>query len=170
MIGLCVLACRHSAAPDEILKPQAQSSYAKDGDSIDMQLPGGARRIIRLHGVDAPELHQTCATAAGPQWPCGAMAQKTLVALLRGAALTCNVSAQDQFGRSLATCASADMPDIGAYMVRNGWAVSGVEKSGSRWENGGPYLLEQAQAQKEKRGIWQGEFMRPADWRVANPR
>ena len=170
MLGLIIVAWNYAAPPQAVVATQNSGNYAKDGDSIDTKLANGARRIIRLEGIDAPELHQTCTTAAGTAWPCGAMARSALSVIIKDAALTCKISATDQFGRDLATCATAVIPDVGAHLVGNGWAVSGVEKTDSRWENGGPYLLEQAQAQKARRGIWQGEFVRPADWRAANPR
>ena len=37
-----------------------------DGDTLEI-----AGERIRLHGIDAPELKQTCADAGGKEWRCG---------------------------------------------------------------------------------------------------
>ena len=55
------------------------SGRAMDGDSLSM-----AGIAIRLHGVDAPELNQTCARE-GQSWACGKESSAKLAQLVRGA-------------------------------------------------------------------------------------
>ena len=50
--------------------------------------------------------------------------------------------------------------DLSADMIRLGWAVA----------NGDAYRSEEGEAELTRRGIWQGAFERPADWRAAQER
>ncbi|MEO5805260.1 thermonuclease family protein [Devosia sp.] len=125
---------------------------ASDGDSFHY----GADRI-RLLGIDAPELAQSCKRADGAVWPCGRVARDRLAALL-SAKITCAQDGQDRFGRYLATCQSANR-DIGAIMVSEGLAVSSDN-----------YGQEEMAARAAKRGIWVGPFENPRLWRDENPR
>ena len=50
-----------------------------DGDSL--MVDG---REVRLHGIDAVELHQTCHEPDGREWPCGRLARAHLRKLVRG--------------------------------------------------------------------------------------
>lgn len=128
-----------------------------DADTIAV---GG--RIIRLHGLDAPELSQTCRRADGTAWPCGQMAAAALALRLRGEPVVCRVSGRDRYGRSLGRCWAGD-DDINAWLVREGWAVAYTRYS---WH----YLPQQALAWWDGRGLWQGSFQHPEDWRRANAR
>lgn len=136
-----------------------QKIYIVDGDSFTV----GARKL-RLDGIDAPELKQMCREAAGQDWPCGRAARAALETLLLAPGLTCEAEASDRYGRALATCQSPSMPDVAAAQVRNGMAVS-HEFNGMR-----NYGSEEDEARKATRGIWQGTFERPADWRALHPR
>lgn len=128
-----------------------------DGDTLSI---GG--RVIRLDAVDAPELRQACRRADGSPWPCGQMAAEALALRLRGEPVVCRVSGSDRYGRSLGRC-WAGGEDINAWLVREGWAVAYTRYS---WR----YLPQQALAWWEGRGLWQGSFDHPEDWRRANPR
>ena len=118
-----------------------------DGDTIDI---GGQR--IRLPGLDAPEWSQTCRTAAGGDWQCGAEASRRMRELTRGRTLTCQPEGHDRYGRLLATCRDGST-DIAEALVADGLAIS------SR------YAAAEALARKAHRGLWQGSFDTPADWR-----
>lgn len=121
-----------------------------DGDTIEL---GGQR--IRLVGLDAPEWSQTCSSADGVDWPCGRAAADRMRELTRGATLSCRGDGHDRYGRLLATC-TAGKTDIAEAMVLEGLAVAS-----------GSYLRAESEARRAARGIWQGKFMRPADWRAA---
>lgn len=45
-------------------------------------------------------------------------------------------------------------------MVRLGWAVATSDA----------YMVDETEAQAQRRGIWHGDFVRPADWRAAQGR
>lgn len=133
-----------------------------DGDSLTVR-QGEERVIIRLTGLDAVEYRQDCGRGDGTRWPCGREARSALDKLAGPGPLHCELSAKDAYKRTLASCRTRPFPDgvdIGAEMVRQGWAVA----------TGDAYLVEESDAHAARRGIWQGDFARPADWRAAHQR
>jgi endonuclease YncB( thermonuclease family) len=118
-----------------------------DGDSLRVE---GIE--IRLKGVDAPEMRQTCARG-GQLYRCGDAARRSLEAKIAGHRLACRIEGRDRYGRSLARCRVAG-EDLGAWLVREGIAVGYRD-----------YEAEEAAARTRGAGIWAGEFQRPSDWR-----
>ncbi len=118
---------------------------------------------FRIYGIDAPEYRQTCKDVAGRDWPCGKTARGALENILQKGQFSCDVHARDQYGRTIVTCGSGDK-DLGAHMVEYGHAVSSDNFDQVI------YGAEEARAEKAKRGIWQGTFEKPANWRTAHPR
>ena len=123
-----------------------------DGDTLGM---GGER--VRLYGIDAPETGQTCERSGGP-WQCGVAATAALATWLDGKAVACVELERDRYGRSVSTC-SADGQDVGAWMVRQGWAVEYRQYSDGR------YALVEREAAGRRVGIHAGTFTRPSAWR-----
>jgi endonuclease YncB( thermonuclease family) len=62
-----------------------------DGDTIHI---GDTK--IRLHGIDAPEMRQTC-THGGREWACGVLAKQALQRLVLGQADTCKGDKRDRY-------------------------------------------------------------------------
>ncbi len=132
-----------------------------DGDSL-IVWHDGARVTIRLTGIDAVEYRQLC-TRADVRWPCGREARQALERLAGRGPLHCALTTRDRYGRTLASCRTAPLPDgvdLGAEMVRQGWAVA----------SDADYRDEEAGAEAARRGIWQGDFAAHADWRAAHAR
>lgn len=133
-----------------------------DGDSLTVR-QGDGPVTIRLTGIDAAEYRQDCARRDASRWYCGRDARTALEKLAGGGPLHCAVAAKDRYNRTLATCRTRPFPDgidLGAEMVRLGWAVATSDD----------YLPEEAEAEAQRRGIWQGDFVRPAAWRAAHER
>lgn len=130
---------------------EAIEGYARvsDGDSL---VINGLR--IRLEGIDAPELQQTC-IRNGADYPCGQLARDALAAMVASRVVACESGGQDRYGRMLARC-EAGGQDIAAAMVAQGWAVAY-----------GGHEAAEAGARRAGRGIWAGSFERPQDWRRA---
>ncbi len=126
-----------------------------DGDTLDL-----AGRRVRLSGIDAPELGQSCRARNGRPYRCGRQAAEVLADRLRMATLHCTETGTDRHGRILAVC-RANGEDIGAWMVGRGWALAYRRYSGA-------YVAEEAQARTARRGVWQGSIESPEDWRLAN--
>lgn len=123
-----------------------------DGDSLEL----GVERI-RLDGIDAPELAQTCGLPSTP-WPCGRQAKDALQRAVDAGSVSCRPVDEDRYGRAVSIC-DAGGRDLGRLMVEQGWAISL-----------GPYGDEERAARQDRRGIWAGPFERPADWRAKYPR
>jgi endonuclease YncB( thermonuclease family) len=125
-------------------------AYAIDGDSLRLQ-----GREVRLEGIDALELHQSCrngeATVA-----CGRAAREALAALLARGPVQCLDLGRDRFARTLAVCHAGDV-ELNAAMVESGYAIAF-----------GRYSWEEAQARRAKRGIWALSFENPATFRAGN--
>lgn len=115
-----------------------------DGDTLDIE---GQR--IRLEGIDAPELTQTCVDAQARAWPCGRRAQQALSALTDGETVACDKVGDDKYGRTLAVCYVADT-ELNARMVVSGNAWAFVKYSQA-------YAANEAAARASRTGIWQGE-------------
>lgn len=125
-----------------------------DGDTLSLD---GQR--YRLIGIDAPERHQTCGTAAST-WPCGEASRQFLIALVAHGGVECTGRDRDRYNRLLVVCRSPD-ESLNARMVREGMAIAYGSKAVD-------YRAEEAEARAAKRGLWSGEFQRPQDWRRAN--
>ncbi|SCX95533.1 thermonuclease family protein [Microvirga guangxiensis] len=147
-----VIALALAAGSVVVLKPNERSlegrAQVTDGDTIRI---GEAR--IRLKGIDAPEMEQTC-SRAGRSYRCGDMARRALIDMVSGENVQCRAAGRDRYQRILARC-TVKGSDIGARMVEDGWAVS----------YGRDYDLQEMRAQSRSVGLWSGEFERPQDWR-----
>ena len=129
----------------------AYSATAIDGDSL-----RSSNEEIRLVGIDAPELFQTCLDEHGRSWACGRAAHSFLQALSSRGVLACAPYSNDRYGRKLSTCSAGPIADVGEAMVRGGHAVNFMD---------GRYDAAEAEARDAKRGIWRGSFERPQEWR-----
>jgi len=123
-----------------------------DGDSLEL----GAQRV-RLIGIDALELHQTCRDASGAAIACGLQARAALAALVEAGPVRCAEEATDRFGRSLARCTNGRGEEINRALVREGWALA--------YAGDARYAAEERAARRARRGIHAREFVPPAEWR-----
>jgi endonuclease YncB( thermonuclease family) len=123
-----------------------------DGDSIVV-----AGEMVRLHGIDAPELDQTFRWR-GKQVACGMMALAALETLTAGVRLRCEGVERDCYGRLVAKCYSPNGVDIGRRLVSAGWALAYRRYSMD-------YVDAENEARKARRGMWRGAFIKPWDWR-----
>lgn len=135
--------------------PLTGSATVIDGDTIDLD---GVR--VRLWGVDAPELDQTCRDPRfGVEILCGDFAARALGLIVEGRNVVCYPTGAESYGRVVAQCTDGEH-DIGATMVLNGWAVD-------VWSYSGGYYRElEADAVANQRGLWPTEFVDPAEWRA----
>lgn len=135
------------------LVPESGAFTAVDGDSLRK-----STSEYRLHAIDAPELHQDCQNRAGRSYPCGREAHEALRRLIAGKTLACSIIETDRYQRLVAACA-AGKTDINNEMVRLGWAMA-------YRKHGLDHIAAEAQARAARRGIWQGRFENPEDWRA----
>ena len=144
---LCAIFVNHAVAKDLVGKPRVV-----DGDTI---VIAGIR--IRLHGIDAPEQKQTCQKANGTPYRCGLMATFALAAIIENHWVTCKGEKLDRYDRRIATCYTGPH-DVNAEMVDRGWALAYRRYSRV-------YVTNETSAKKKKRGLWQGMFVPPWEWR-----
>ncbi len=125
---------------------------AVDGDS----LVHGEERI-RLQGIDAPELYQTCFDENASEYDCGKKSLSYLQDLIKGNKVYCKcLKKRDRYKRKLCECFVSTL-SLNREMVASGHAISYKNKKLAELEN---------EAREHKYGIWRGKFMRPAIFRA----
>ena len=120
-----------------------------DGDTLVIQ---GTH--IRLWGIDAPEINQSCRGDDSMQYPCGTKAAHRLESFLNGRPIDCAPISLDQYGQTFAAC-SVDGIDLADWLVRNGLALDWPEYSSGKFDKA------QRDAEHAGRGIWQGSYVEP---------
>ena len=98
--------------------------------------------------------------ANGVRWTCGIDARDQLAAHIANRAISCPSNGTDAYKRTLAVCSLAG-EDLNAWMVQQGWALAYVQYSSV-------YRHVEEDARANKRGLWQGAFIAPWDWRHRN--
>ena len=136
------------ALADDIASP----ARVIDGDTIEI-----AGHRIRLHGIDAPEIRQTCWDKNG-EFMCGRNMRQSLIAIIRKGPVTCRPRSKDRYKRVVAVCFSWEGLELGRAMVLGGWALAYRKYSTD-------YVLEEKEARRLKAGMWGYLFTPPWDWR-----
>ena len=142
---------RDSSSVRTVWTPLVDWAAVLDGDTLSVK---GKR--VRLQGVDAPEIGQTCLDD-GASWPCGDAARAALDRRLSGHVVECDAVDIGPYGRTLAKCYVADT-DIGSWLVSEGWAFAFRKYSTD-------YLVQEQEAKAARRGVWRGEVLPPWVWR-----
>ena len=124
-----------------------------DGDTIEIR---GQR--VRLFGIDSPESDQLC-QANRKTYRCGQQAALALADRIGERTVRCQERDRDRYGRTVAVC-YVGSEDLDRWMVEQGWAAAFRKYSLD-------YVDAENDAREARRGIWQGEFEMPWDWRAA---
>lgn len=119
-----------------------------DGDTLMM-----GPESIRLSGIDAPELRQTC-LKNDAEWTCGVAARDTLKGMVQGKDIDCVTHGRDRYHRLLGVCHQGAI-NLNEVMVATGFAVAY-----------GDYAGAEQTARNAGLGLWAGTFDRPQDWRT----
>lgn len=128
-----------------------------DGDTFRI---GG--RSVRIHGIDAPEQDQTCQSADGQRWRCGAWVSEMARARYDGQNARCDVMDIDRYDRIVARCESRG-GDMGQWLVSEGLAFAFRKYSMD-------YDLAEKQAAVGDRGLHGSLVQSPAQFRAARLR
>lgn len=148
-IGLC-------PAPVFSADKNQGNVYVVDGDTFHMN-----GQKIRIWGIDAVELHQTC-LKSGQSYECGELGRIYLQSVIGKNVPLCTAKPKSpKETRTVASC-QVGGKDIGREMVKSGWALD--YKHFSK----GKYSAEERDARENKRGIWSGEFEKPYIWRKSH--
>jgi endonuclease YncB( thermonuclease family) len=135
--------------PTPTREPVAGVPFVIDGDTLSLN-----GRHIRLQGIDAPEMGQSCQRGQRA-YACGTEARDALRILIGKRSIRCSGSGFDKYRRLLASCRAGET-DLAREMVTEGWAVAY-----------GRYAGEEEMAREMRRGLWSGTFERPSEWRRA---
>lgn len=124
-----------------------------DGDTLDI-----AGQRVRLEGIDAPEINQTCIGKGKRQWPAGRAAAAALARWIRGQEVTCRTTGYGRYGRALANC-RVGSKDLNAAMIDGGlaWAFRKYSKT---------YVRQEHAARQAKAGIWAHTCQTAWDYRA----
>ncbi|CAO4175864.1 thermonuclease family protein [Methylorubrum populi] len=112
---------------------------------------------LRLHGIDAPDLDQTCFDARERGYACGRVAAEALAARIAGGTVACEPRAAITADGATTALCRLGADDLAAWMVGNGYAVA---ESGSA-----AYMAEDQRAWGRRLGLWAGVFELPGDRR-----
>ena len=135
----------------------AADPIVTDGDTL---LNGGTK--FRLDGVDAPETDQICLDEKHTSYKCGVAARDALVKWIANRAIWCDDKGPDKVHpeRRIGVCiVEGTNISLNQWLVREGWALNFEPYAQGR------FVADQADAQKDRRGIWKGCFAAPTDRR-----
>jgi endonuclease YncB( thermonuclease family) len=150
MVAIILALMAHAAVAGESESLSGQASVI-DGDTL--QIRG---RLVRLFGMDAPEASQTC-EANGQEYRCGQAASYALADRVRNQPVDCEWRDVDGYEQLVAVC-RAGGEDLGAFMVRAGWALAWRRYSSD-------YIADEDAAKGAAEGLWRGKFIPPWKWR-----
>ena len=125
-----------------------------DGDTIHIN-----KIKYRLHGIDAPEIRQSCKIKE-KNYKCGIKSKEFLVSLIGNQSVKCNQKDIDRYKRIIAECFVGKI-NLNKELVRNGWALAYRDYSKE-------YVTDEEFAQENNLGIWKGTFIHPKKWRKLN--
>lgn len=125
-----------------------------DGDTLEIH---GSR--IRVFGIDAPESDQLCRNEESELYRCGQKTSNALFDYIDRRPVECVEVDRDRYKRAVSVC-SVGGTDIADWPVRNGLALDWPQYSQ------GGYSEAQAEAKRERRGMWIGSFKEPWNYRA----
>ena len=151
--------------------------HIDDGDSFKM----ANGKVIRLFGIDAPELLQKCTIAVKVEnnlestvryktIKCGEEAKEKLSSIIFNKEINCIIKGKDAYGRLVANCTvkkyntktkKNEIININKEMVLSGNAVAFQQISDE-------YIDDENEAKLENRGIWATNFDLPYIYRRKN--
>ena len=138
--------------------------YVDDGDTVIVRKESGEQVNVRLASIDAPELSHTRQEAGRLGQPYAYEAKRYLVSLVKGKVLDLKCPDADRYGRSVCDLI-VDGRSIDQEMVRQGWAWANEAAHGRYMRDPEMPGLE-AEARRERRGLWAGENpVPPWEWR-----
>lgn len=117
---------------------------------------------VKLLGIEAPYMQQTCTDKFGQGYLCGQKARDWLQNWVQNKVIKCHIISPENNGRATGVCFSEGY-DVAAVTVNAGWAVAYTK-------NTDIYVPYEHQAGTNKRGLWAGTFYKPWDWKKLQSR
>jgi endonuclease YncB( thermonuclease family) len=151
-----VLALVIPAAATEAHWVLTGSASVSDGDTIEI-----GDDVVRLFGIDAAELSQSCSTKGKTRWRCGTQARNRLIEIIDDRYVRCAGNQRDNYGRLLARCTvDGGAIDLGGTLVLEGLAWAFRRYSDL-------YIAEEEDARAARRGVWRAPTQPPWEFRAA---
>ncbi len=154
------------AKSDSLAKEDVSSSLTQSFSGIAKVVDGDSIKVdgnsVRLFELDAPEYKQTCFDASEIEYNCGQMSRNFLVKLADQKQVTCYYEQKDIYNRFLGKCFIGKI-SINEEIVKNGMGIIYDYKASSQKMDD----LEQ-EAKINKRGVWQGAFQLPKEYRKSH--
>lgn len=119
--------------------------FAVDGQT----LTDSSGNTYRLFAVKTPAPGRHCLDANGADYDCGEKA-RTILQVFSASVLTCTPIDQGDDQKTI-RCTDFMGRDLGARMVKTGWAVPDRAVSDR-------YIFEEMEAEARRSGLWQGRF------------
>jgi endonuclease YncB( thermonuclease family) len=132
----------------------AQTIKIVDGDTIHIN-----NIKYRFHGMDAPEMKQTC-KQNNQQIKCGVLARNALVKKIGNQNVRCKKITIDRYKRIIAEC-FVNGESLSKHLVRNGYAFAYRRYSKQ-------FIEDENFAREQKLGLWQMQFEYPWNFRRKN--
>jgi endonuclease YncB( thermonuclease family) len=148
-----LLDVRLDPVPDGQATPPKQLIQVIDGDTIEI-----GDRVVRLFGIQAPELGQRC-LHDGVWAHCGldaAYELKKLIGVTHSPVICSPVAGR---GALPAAICMAGRTDIAHVLLLGGYVTTTDEASPA-------YKEAEAEASHARLGLWHSQFVAPADWRA----
>ena len=144
----------------EEIKEISGNAKIIDGDTIKIN-----SKKIRLHGIDAPEVKQMCKKpyltiiffTFTKDYPCGKISTQKLQKKINNKVITCKILDVDRYKRFIGECYKRNL-NLNSWLVSNGYAVAYRKYSKK-------YISNEINAKNEKKGLWQGKFEMPWEFR-----
>ena len=133
----------------------AANAIVKGGNTIQL-----AEIIYRLDGIDAPEPDQICIDDHADPWTCGIDARNQLATQVGGHVVRCEDHGPDPAYRKrrLGICTvEGETASLNQLAVSQGFAMNSAT---------GRFGDDEAAAKADRKGIWKGCFVAPADFRL----
>ena len=149
IVGVILLLIPIGCDPNEQKPLPNLSGMAQviDGDSLRI-----GNTEVRLWGIDAVELYQTCIRGR-KTWECGKAAKSDLADKVNTQRLVCQKNDTDPYGRIVAEC-FLGQENINAWVVRQGYALAYRRFSKK-------FIADGEQTKAGSRGIWNATFLNP---------
>ena len=132
----------------------AQSIKIVDGDTIHIN-----NIKYRFHGMDAPEMKQTC-KHNDQKIKCGILARNALVKKIGNQKVDCKKITIDRYKRIIAEC-FVNGDSLSKHLVRNGYAFAYRRYSKK-------FIEDENFAKEQKLGLWKMQFEYPWNYRRKN--
>lgn len=157
MFRICsVLIAFLLAAPLWALQPEITGRpRVIDADTIEV-----AGQRIRLGGIDAPEMAETCRAPDGRSWRCGRWATQEAERLLNGQTLRCQDLGERTHNRIVGRCYLGEK-DIAVLLIEAGAARTCLRFAREQGQDA-IYLAAEVRAQRARVGIFSGALNPPA--------